>query len=110
MEQSRGDGVKWLQDSLLALGYLSPGDTAVFSESGEPLGVLNAATVQGLVRFKSDHNQGTGPTVGLETVNTILREVNGLLYQPTGPDDIDHMIIYHRNGGDLQTTSQRPNP
>lgn len=110
MEQSRGNDVKWVQDSLAKLGYLSRENRAIFDEKGQSLGVFNSATVEGVVRFKRDHGQGAGPTVALETVNVIMRELAGKLYQTTGPNDTDHMIIYHRNGGDVPTRRHNQNP
>lgn len=101
MEQSRGRDVKWVQESLAKLGYLSPADRAIFDDKGEGNGVLNAATAAGLVRFRRDHGIGAGAAVGLEAINVILRELGGRLYQTTGPNDTDHMVIYERNGGDV---------
>ena len=107
MEESRGDDVGWLQESLAKLGYLSPDQKEMFDEDGQPLGVLNATTVAGLVRYKRDHGMGGSPAAGLEVVNVIRRELAGRLWQPVGPHDLEDMIIYQRNGGDLPL---RPQP
>lgn len=105
MEQSRGTDVGWLQTSLASLGYLSPEDRDIFDANGNPLGVLNAATVTGLVRYKRDHLLGGTPSAGLEVVNSIRRELSGRLNFVVSPDDTEDMIIYQRNGGDLPVGS-----
>ena len=103
MEQSRGTDVQWLQESLSTLGYLSPENREIFDNEGIASGVLNTATVKGLVRYKLDHMLGATPSAGLEVVNTIRRELAGRLPLVVGPDDTEDMIIYQRNGGDLPT-------
>ncbi len=101
MEQSRGEDVKWLQRSLVRFGYLSPDNREVFDEEGEPVGVLNAATAEGLARYKLDRDLGGAPSAGLEVVNALRRELAGRLPLVVSPDDTEDMIIYQRNGGDL---------
>ena len=107
MEQSRGGDVRWLQESLARLGYLSPDDREIFDAEGQASGVLDAATAEGLVRYKRDHLLGGTPSAGLEVVNAIRRELAGRLPQVVGPEDTKDMIIYQRNGGDLP---RRPGP
>lgn len=75
MEQSRGNDVKWLQNALADLGYLTRDNRAVFDEKAEPVGVLNNATADALARYRRDHNLGDSPSAGLETVNSIRREL-----------------------------------
>ncbi|MBI4473434.1 MAG: DUF1028 domain-containing protein [Acidobacteria bacterium] len=99
MEQSRGNDVRWVQESLATLGYLP--------RTEQPSAVLDVATVQGLSRFKRDHGLGGGASVGLEVINVLLRELNGRMYQTTGPNDTDYMIIYERHGGDLPKKPRR---
>jgi uncharacterized Ntn-hydrolase superfamily protein len=107
MEQSRGGDVRWLQESLARLGYLSPDDREIFDAEGQASGVLDAATAEGLVRYKRDHLLGGTPSAGLEVVNAIRRELAGRLPQVVGLEDTKDMIIYQRNGGDLP---RRPGP
>ena len=107
MEQSRGEDVKWLQRSLATFGYLSPDDRDVFGEDGEPIGVLNAATAEGLIRYKRDRDLGDAPSAGLEVVNALRRELAGRLPIVAGPNDTEDMIIFQRNGGDLPESSRR---
>ena len=101
MEQSRGEDVQWLQVSLATLGYLSFEEASVFDVNGKPLGVLNRATAEGLIRYKKDHGMGGTPSAGLEVVNALRRELAGHLIQVVSPLDTEAMIIYQRNGGDL---------
>ena len=77
MERSQGDDVRWLQNALAELGYVSRDDRGVFDADGEPNGVLNDATVQVLVRYKVDHQLGATPGAGLETITRIRRELEG---------------------------------
>lgn len=75
LEQSRGEDVKWLQQALLDLGYLSRETPGAFGEKGEPLGVLNDATAAAVARFKRDHGLGNTPSAGLETINAIRQDL-----------------------------------
>jgi uncharacterized Ntn-hydrolase superfamily protein len=75
MEQSGGDDVRWLQKALLDLGYLDATNRAVFDEKGQPSGRFNDATGAAVDRYKRDHALGAGPSAGLETVNSIKREL-----------------------------------
>lgn len=75
MEQSGGDDVRWLQKALLDLGYLEATNRAVFDEKGQPSGRFNDATGAAVDRYKRDHALGAGPSAGLETVNSIKREL-----------------------------------
>jgi uncharacterized Ntn-hydrolase superfamily protein len=75
MEQSGGDDVRWLQKALLDLGYIEAGNRAVFDEKGQPSGRFNDATGAAVDRYKRDHALGGGPSAGLETVNSIKREL-----------------------------------
>lgn len=102
MEQSRGLDVAWVQESLSRLGYLLRATREVFGENGEPSGVLDARTAASIARYKRDHMMGGGPTVGLQMINFLMREQAGLLPQPVTMDDTDHMVIYHRYGGDVR--------
>ena len=101
MGQSRGEDVKWLQRSLVEFGYLSPDDQGAFDEDGNARGILNAATADALARYKDDRNLGGAPSAGLEVVNAMRRERLGLLPHVSSPEDIEGMIIYQRNGGDV---------
>ena len=83
------------------------GHREIFDAAGRPSGVLDAATAEGLVRYKRDHLLGGTPSAGLEVVNTIRRELAGRLPLVVGPDDTEDMIIYQRNGGDVP---RRPGP
>lgn len=75
LEQSRGEDVRWLQQALLDLGYLSAQTPGVFGQKGEPLGVLNDATAAAIARFKTDHGLGGSPSAGLETIDAIRRDL-----------------------------------
>ena len=75
IEQSAGDDVRWLQAALRDLGYLEATDRAVFGEEGKPSGRFNDATGRAVDRYKRDHSLGAGPSAGLETVNSIKREL-----------------------------------
>jgi uncharacterized Ntn-hydrolase superfamily protein len=75
MEQSGGDDVRWLQKALLDLGYLDATNRAVFDGKGQPSGRFNDATGAAVDRYKRDHALGAGPSAGLETVNSIKREL-----------------------------------
>jgi uncharacterized Ntn-hydrolase superfamily protein len=75
LEQSRGDDVRWLQQALLDLGYLSAQTPGVYGANGEPLGVLNDATAAAITRFKNDHGLGNSPSAGLETIDAIRRDL-----------------------------------
>jgi uncharacterized Ntn-hydrolase superfamily protein len=75
MEQSGGEDVRWLQKALLDLGYLEASNRAVFDEKGQPSGRFNDATGGAIDRYKRDHSLGGGPSAGLETVNSIKREL-----------------------------------
>lgn len=65
--QSAGDDVRWLQASLRELGYLD----------AEPTGLFDDATAGAVSRYKSEHGLGSSPSAGLETVNSIRRQLGG---------------------------------
>lgn len=75
VEQTRGADVQWLQRSLRDLGYLSAGDRSVFDANGEAVGLFNNATAAAVARYRSEHGMGNSPSAGLETVNSIRREL-----------------------------------
>ena len=75
MEMSRGRDVAWLQSSLETLGYLRGDEATIFDEEGEPNGVFEDVTAEAVARYKSEHALGRSPSAGLETVNSIRREL-----------------------------------
>jgi uncharacterized Ntn-hydrolase superfamily protein len=75
MEQSGGNDVRWLQKALVDLGYLEATNRAVFDDKGQPSGRFDDATGTAVDRYKRDHALGGGPSAGLETVNSIKREL-----------------------------------
>ncbi len=66
--QTQGADVGRLQTWLLELGYVEADNRGVFDEGGQPRGIFNDATVEAVLRFKQDHQLGSGRSVNRETV------------------------------------------
>ena len=77
MEQSRGNDVRWLQEALADLGYVTREAPGIFDSNGEATGVMNDATAAALVRYKVDHQLGASPSAGAETFLRMRRELEG---------------------------------
>ena len=66
--QTQGADVARLQTWLLELGYVEADNRGVFDQGGRPQGIFNDATVEAVLRFKQDHQLGSGRSVNRETV------------------------------------------
>lgn len=75
IEESRGKDVQWLQKSLQTLGYLKGNERTIFNDKGEPIGLFEDVTAAAVSNYKKDHNLGATPSAGLETVNSIKKEL-----------------------------------
>ena len=66
--QTQGPDVGRLQEWLLELAYVEADNRAVFDERGQGRGIFNDATVEAVLRFKQDHQLGSGRSVNRATV------------------------------------------
>jgi len=76
IQQTRGADVGRVQEWLVELGYLDRSDRRVFDEGGTPSGRFNDATVEAVLRFKADHELGSGPNANREVILKMLELTN----------------------------------
>lgn len=77
IQQTAGADVARLQEWLARLGYADPADAALFDEAGRARGRFNDATVDAVVRFKTDHELGSDPSAHREVVIKLIERIEG---------------------------------